>query len=1151
MFENRCGFKNNIYVPNIFFGAAFVANALNHDYFPGAYSLNDLKLNVDSINTNIGTINSNLSSLQIYLNSPPASFNIYIYDSDMYGNIYLSGNDRSGSFAYWILSDISQKKRLINVNDGDTVNIFLSETIIAFTNLPGMVDIAVLITFNGVTTWEAYAGDQRRSTISYTLKSTDSLQIKTGWWGPSINDPVLPGMLDPVNFSIKETINTVYYTKSQIDGKGFLTTIPLEYITETELNAKGYLTSIPSEFITETELNGKGYLTTIPSEFITETELAANNYSKTQIDTNHYTKTQIDTNIYTKTQIDAKGYLTTIPAEYITESELAANNYTKTQIDTNIYTKTQIDAKGYLTTIPSEYITETELNSKGYLTTATNTYQLPTASTSVLGGVRVDNSTITINGSGVISATAGTAQVNSDWTQTNTSLKSFIQNKPTAGTNISFQGNTITNTIIGSPTQNIIDLNTNHLIIKDKPNSVKEDFVDIPLTSINEPTVNPYVIATDVYFPRIPATNSATWTDSGKTIVVKISDAELYTDGSVYFLFNHIITSRDHYHSQPSYTGTGNTYAGATRFKTFAGIAIGVDFGRSIYPERMRIAPRPLQAGFTGDAFIIGAPKAFKIFASDDASCWNDNNHSSWTQIHDQTTGLTYTNEQYTIVNFTTNLPKYRYYTMVVLSTIGNYAGGHMIFSEWNIGGDEKIDAIPEGNPITHKTLNFVYDNKLLRYDFTNQNTEATWKAYASTIPNFTYSLDSFLTTFDSDAVWTANSVVGWIQMTLPSTHNFLTITYGLGVRGTGDVRLLINGVLKSTATPSNISITYSQSYNVGDVVRIEETLSTMSANFIFQFTNTNPNQYTLSVQQGTSIQVNNQPAQYLSGNYTISVGATQSSVLISGFSPIGQTDPYPLQNGSTIVIRYSMIQRITSFVNYKKDGLIKYVPASGTNPTTGTWQIVDIDTQPLTQFAGNLPISRTDGNLPISRTDGNLPASRIDNLDMSNITTGSLDWSRISFKPSLSGLSGQLDQSRIDNLYIAINDRFARQVPSYANDNFTSAGNGWRNKFRIATNLHLNTYNNTAGTSYQYFLSLQPNNVANRHKYWFGMVRFAFKGGSDAVGQMNSSSLMSSNSTDWVFSHSSTDGVFWLEIEFWATSTTSEPVYSLNAILH
>ena len=72
--------------------------------------------------------------------------------------------------------------------------------------------------------------------------------------------------------------------------------------------------------------------------------------------------------------------------------------------------------------------------------------------------------------------------------------------------------------------------------------------------------------------------------------------------------------------------------------------------------------------------------------------------HSSWTQIYDQTSSLTYTNEQYTIVNFTANLPKYRYYTMVVLSTIGSYSGGYLIFSEWNIGGDEKIDV--EGNPI-------------------------------------------------------------------------------------------------------------------------------------------------------------------------------------------------------------------------------------------------------------------------------------------------------------------------------------------------------------------------------------------------------------------------------------------------------------------
>jgi hypothetical protein len=59
--------------------------------------------------------------------------------------------------------------------------------------------------------------------------------------------------------------------------------------------------------------------------------------------------------------------------------------------------------------------------------------------------------------------------------------------------------------------------------------------------------------------------------------------------------------------------------------------------------------------------------------------------------------------------------------------------------------------------------------------------------------------------------------------------------------------------------------------------------------------------------------------------------------MVIAGISQVGQTDPYPLTNGSTIAIRYSMLQRITSIVNYKKDGFIKYVPASGLDPGTGT----------------------------------------------------------------------------------------------------------------------------------------------------------------------------------------------------------------------
>ena len=184
-----------------------------------------------------------------------------------------------------------------------------------------------------------------------------------------------------------------------------------------------------------------------------------------------------------------------------------------------------------------------------------------------------------------------------------------------------------------------------------------------------------------------------------------------------------------------------------------------------------------------------------------------------------------------------------------------------------------------------------VVDLNQLRYDFTPYNTEATWKSYAATIPNFTYSLDAFLIApYDPDAVWAGNYVVGWVQMTLPSTHNFLTITYGLGVQGVEDVRLLINGVLKSSATPSNRTVTYSQAYNVGDVVRIEETFSTMNANFIFQFTNIYPYQHTLNFPVPTIADINNNSNIVLRGAYDLSLSTSNALIIPKA----GQYIPQP-----------------------------------------------------------------------------------------------------------------------------------------------------------------------------------------------------------------------------------------------------------------
>ena len=106
-----------------------------------------------------------------------------------------------------------------------------------------------------------------------------------------------------------------YYTKSQIDGKGYLTSVPSEYVTETELNSKNYATKKDLEdieidvdinlddYYTKQQIDSKGYLTSVPSEYVTETELNSKNYAtkedlkdiEVDVDmSNYYTKEEIN-----------------------------------------------------------------------------------------------------------------------------------------------------------------------------------------------------------------------------------------------------------------------------------------------------------------------------------------------------------------------------------------------------------------------------------------------------------------------------------------------------------------------------------------------------------------------------------------------------------------------------------------------------------------------------------------------------------------------------------------------------------------------------------------------------------------------------------------------------------------------------------------
>ena len=138
-----------------------------------------------------------------------------------------------------------------------------------------------------------------------------------------------------------------------------------------------YLTEIPAEYVTETELEGKGYLTSVPAEYVTETEL------------------------------NGKGYLTTIPDSYVENTDLAAVATSGSYND--------------LTDKPTIITSYNDLTDKPSIPQA---YTLPTASTTTLGGVKVDGTTVTIE-DGVITAHATSTGGTSDY--------STLTNKPQIG----------------------------------------------------------------------------------------------------------------------------------------------------------------------------------------------------------------------------------------------------------------------------------------------------------------------------------------------------------------------------------------------------------------------------------------------------------------------------------------------------------------------------------------------------------------------------------------------------------------------------------------------------------------------------------------------------------------------------------------------
>ena len=144
-----------------------------------------------------------------------------------------------------------------------------------------------------------------------------------------------------------------------------------------------------------------------------------------------------------------------------------------------------------------------------------------------------------------------------------------------------------------------------------------------------------------------------------------------------------------------------------------------------------------------------------------------------------------------------------------------------------------------------------------INYDFTSYNTLANWKTYADNIPNATYSLSDYNGSIDG--VWLTSEQVGFFQIILPATHDYLEITWGNahnppGGQPTATTSLSINGTVVDSITNIVQSKQYLYHYTGTPTVRVSEGFSIMSANIIIKLVKKAI--YTMTFQENTEVQL-------------------------------------------------------------------------------------------------------------------------------------------------------------------------------------------------------------------------------------------------------------------------------------------------------
>jgi hypothetical protein len=252
-------------------------------------------------------------------------------------------------------------------------------------------------------------------------------------------------------------------------------------------------------------------------------------------------------------------------------------------------------------------------------------------------------------------------------------------------------------------------------------------------------------------YPRASANaNTYAYTDG---TVVKISGSSVWTnsnDHNFYQSFNNNTSDFGWGTLENAYNTTSGNALTVYR-RDYMGEYIQIDLGEAIVLSSYNIYAR--------STHLARAPKTFRLYASNDITCWTNINHTSWTLLDDEVNLAVYVANIPKSFSINNNTTPYRFYSIIINQTYTSPGLGMAQIAEWELYGYSAKTFYTTLNPmiwyqfndtpdIFNSTPSLLYDNSTTNSTKFNMTVNSFFNDTTNLYFWYNFDVSSFTTNF-------------------------------------------------------------------------------------------------------------------------------------------------------------------------------------------------------------------------------------------------------------------------------------------------------------------------------------------------------------------------------------------------------------------